>query len=58
MYLIYRKMPPEIRLRSCIFNYFLKYFTPDEIVDILQDLIVYFQSHNAHQLYDVIHNNN
>lgn len=51
-------MTPEIRLRSIVFNYFLKYFKPDEIVDILQDLIVYFQSHQAHQLYDVIHNNN
>lgn len=48
----------EIRLRSLIFNYFLKYFTPYEIVAILKDMIIYFQSPHAMNVYNLIHKNN
>ena len=47
----------EVRLRTYIFNMFCKHFTPNEILDILEDMNEYFSSHNAHQLYDLIHNN-
>jgi len=46
----------EIRLRTYIFNMFCKHFTPNEIIDILEDMQTYFQSHNAHQVYELIHN--
>lgn len=48
----------EIRLRTLIFNYFLKYFTPQEVREILQDMITYFNSPHAMNVYNLIHNNN
>ena len=44
----------EIRLRAYIFNMFCKHFTPNEIVNILEDMIQFFNSHNAHQVYNLI----
>lgn len=48
-------MLPHIRLKTTIFNYFVKYFTNEQIVEILKELIIYFQSQQAKQLYDIIH---
>lgn len=47
----------EIRLRTYIFNIFCKYYKPNEIVEILEDMVEYFKSHNAYQVYNLIHNN-
>ena len=47
----------EMRLKATIFNYFIKYFTPQEINDILDEMKNYFNSHEAHNLYNLIHNN-
>ena len=47
----------EIRLRAYIFNMFCKHFQPNQIVDILEDMTEFFKSHNAHQVYNLIHNN-
>jgi len=47
----------EIRLRTYIFNMFCKHFQPNQIVHILEDMIQFFNSNNAHQVYILIHNN-
>ena len=44
----------EIRLRTYIFNMFCKHFEPNQIVEILEDMIQFFNSHNAHQVYNLI----
>jgi len=46
----------EIRLRTYIFNMFCKHFTPNEMVTILEDMNIYFNSHEAHNVYNLINN--
>lgn len=44
----------KLKLKTMILNMFIKYFSPLEVVEILNEMINYFSSHNAHILYEMI----
>lgn len=50
------KNKAEVRLKKIITTYFVRFFKPREMIEILAELIDYFKTQEAHNLYWILQN--